>query len=301
MWSTVLKFGLMYAGALFGLVLPRSVQERIVRSGVGLFVRRMAGPRQALEANFRTAWNGALTEEEIRERVRAVFENYAYYLADYMGIPFRAREKTLALIGEVRGAEFVHEAHERGRGLIFVGPHVGNWELAGFLMRGFDCPVHALSIRDPHPSMEKFRAKFREREGIRMIFVGPESNMDGMMKIQAALGKNEAVAMLGDRLYMGKTYTAPFFGRDVKFPAGPLHIAALTGATIVPFVAVREGERYCAVMSEGIEVPDPLPDTVDAAGAKLAASFEAYVRAYPEQWYNFHPVFDDAVVTPYSW
>ena len=122
-----------------------------------------------------------------------------------------------------------------------------------------------------------------------------------MLEIGSALARNEAVAMLGDRLYMGREYTAPFFGRPVRFPAGPLHIAAITGAPIVPFAAVREGERYSVVLSPHIEVPDLAPDSLETAGNALAGAFEAYVRAYPDQWYNFHPIFEDAPLTPYDW
>ena len=104
MWITAFKFGLMYAGAFLGLILPRSVQEQIVVACVPLFVRRMKGPREALEANFRTAWNGELTEAQVRERVCAVFVNYAFYLVDYMGLPFRSRRRTMALFdSQLRG------------------------------------------------------------------------------------------------------------------------------------------------------------------------------------------------------
>ena len=149
--------------------------------------------------------------------------------------------------------------------------------------------------------MERFRSRFRDREGIHVIFVGPDADAGSMLEIQAALARNEAVAMLGDRLYMGRTYTARFFGRDVRFPAGPLHIAGITGAPIVPFAAVREGEAYTVVLSPPIHVRDLAPESIQAAGSTLTSTFEAYVRAYPDQWYNFHRVFEDAPVKPYNW
>ena len=97
--------------------------------------------------------------------------------------------------------------------------------------------------------------------------------------------------MLGDLLVTGRAYQAPFFGRTVRFPAGPLHIAALTGATVLPFAVVREGDRYVLEMRPPIEVPDP--DAVDDAGRTLASEFEGLVRRYPDQWYNFRPVFGE--------
>jgi len=299
--ATAFKFGMLYAGAPFGLLVPRPVQRQIVAGLVHPFIQRMDGPREALAANFRAASGGRLSEAAIRRRVRAVFINYTFYLIDYMSLPFRNRDSILGLLGEVRGAEHVRAAREKGRGLLFVGPHVGNWELAGFLLRDLQVPIHALSIRDPHPALERFRSKFRDREGINIIFVGSDADAGGMLSIQSALARNEAVAMLGDRLYMGREYTAPFFGRNVRFPAGPLHIAAITGAPIVPFAAVREGERYSVVLSPPIDVPEPSPDGFEIAGNALAASFEAYVRGHPDQWYNFHPIFTDAPLTPYDW
>jgi KDO2-lipid IV(A) lauroyltransferase len=226
--------------------------------------------------------------------------NYGLYLADYFALPFLPREKIVRFLGEVRGNDHFLTARDAGRGVLLVGPHVGNWEIAGFLLRDLDCPVHALSIRDPYPHFDEFRRRFREREGIRIIHVGAEVDAGTILEIQAALGRGEAVAMLGDRLYMGRSFTARFFGRDVRFPAGPLHIAALTGAPIVPFAAVRDGDRYRVELTDRIEV-GATRDDLARAGRRLVQSFEGFVRAHPDQWFNFHPVFREEGLTEWRW
>ena len=60
--------------------------------------------------------------------------------------------------------------------------------------------------------MEKHRARFRDREGIKIFYVGTDADAGAMLEIQSALERNEAVAMLGDRLCMGREYTVKFFG-----------------------------------------------------------------------------------------
>ena len=78
-----------------------------------------------------------------------------------------------------------------------------------------------------------------------------------------------------------------------ELPEAPLHISALTGAPLVPVVTVREGGRYVGRIRPSIEVEDPSREAIARAGATLAAEFEALIRQYPDQWYNFHPVFED--------
>jgi KDO2-lipid IV(A) lauroyltransferase len=288
---TALKFLFLFSAAPLGLLVRRSLHRPVVEVFVDLFIGVMGKRREALRENLERAFGDERSPAEIHRMVREVFANYALYLGDYMTFPIRDRRSVLGLLGGIRGAEHMLAARAKGNGVILVGPHVGNWEIGGYLLRDLDCPVHALSVHDPHPSLDRFRGWFREREGVSVIFVGPKANAGGMFEIQAALEKNEAVAMLGDRLYMGRECEANFFGRTVRLPAGPLHIAALTAAPIVPFAAVREGERYVMVLLEPIEVRDPSDETVSAAGQRLAAGFEFLVRSWPDQWFNFERVF----------
>src|SRR5215471_11414282 len=84
---------------------------------VGLFNLRLAFPD----------WS-----EPRRHRVlRAVFRNFGRMLADFARFPKLKRENIERLI-VYDGLEHYQRAHERGRGVIFLTAHFGNWELSSF-------------------------------------------------------------------------------------------------------------------------------------------------------------------------
>jgi KDO2-lipid IV(A) lauroyltransferase len=79
------------------------------------------------------------------------------------------------------------------------------------------------------------------------------------------------------------------FGSSARIPEGPLRLAALTGAPLVPVFAARSGHRRYAVHLEPpIRVPRATSAAVlDAAAQSLATSLERFVRAQPTQWFHF--------------
>ncbi len=275
------------------LLLPRRLHPRLANGMCNVFLRQMPKVRDAVASNLRVAGGEQMDEQRLKRLVRRVFTNYGLYMLDYMALPFRSPAQVMEMMGQVHGAEHINRAREKGRGVVIIGPHLGNWELAGFLLREIGCPVSVLSIRDPFPLFDRYRARFRDQAKMRMIYVGGPDDAGSILDIQSALSRNEAVAMLGDRLYSGRSHRVLFFGREVEMPSGPLHIAALTGAPLVPVVTVREGDRYVVRIRPSIEVKDPSPEEIARGGAELAAAFEALIRRYPDQWYNFHPVFEE--------
>jgi KDO2-lipid IV(A) lauroyltransferase len=79
------------------------------------------------------------------------------------------------------------------------------------------------------------------------------------------------------------------FGADALIPEGPLRLAALTGAPIVPVFAGRLGHRrYEVFASAPIHVDRGAGDPELAAAAQeLARRLEAFVLPRPTQWFHF--------------
>jgi KDO2-lipid IV(A) lauroyltransferase len=79
------------------------------------------------------------------------------------------------------------------------------------------------------------------------------------------------------------------FGEPARIPEGPLRLAALTGAPIVPIFAARTGHRRYEVHADA---PLRLARTavgadLDVAAQSLADSVQRFVRAHPTQWFHF--------------
>ena len=80
------------------------------------------------------------------------------------------------------------------------------------------------------------------------------------------------------------------FGERARIPEGPLRLAAMTGAPIVPVFVARTGHRRYEVRRERAHparARRPTGDAFDAAAQELAARLEQFVRAHPTQWFHF--------------
>jgi KDO2-lipid IV(A) lauroyltransferase len=80
-----------------------------------------------------------------------------------------------------------------------------------------------------------------------------------------------------------------FLGRPWQAPEGPLALAALSGAPILPVFTRRLGFlEYEAVVSPAISLPRrPTEAERDVAAAQMIGAMERFVRANPTQWFHF--------------
>ena len=99
--------------------------------------------------------------------------------------------------------------------------------------------------------------------------------------------------MLVDRPHAGSGAPVRYFGGKTEFSTAPALLAHHTGAPVLPaFVLQKPEGRYVAFA----DPPVPFVEDRDARRAigentqHLATIFEAIVRAHPEQWFNYVPV-----------
>jgi KDO2-lipid IV(A) lauroyltransferase len=243
------------------------------------------------------------------ERRRALlwrtFYKYGLYLLDYMVFALAGRERTRALIAGIDGGEALARALEAGRGAILASPHLGNWELGGALLARVGRAPHVVTARSGDAPLERYRARFRRRLGIGRMGVGePGGAPAGAIEAARVLRAGGIVAVLADRPgAAGRTVAAPFFGTRCHFPAGPAALALATGAPLFPVsIVLGRGFRYRVQVAAPIEVRAPAREDRDravrAATAALAEAFERWIRAAPDQWYNFYDWFAEGEERP---
>src|SRR5690606_22392065 len=90
-------------------------------------------------------------------------------------------EKALATIRRVEGEELVQEELAQGKGLILLGPHLGNWELVGlYLSSRFK--MAALYAPPKLQEFEPFMIERRSRIGSGLV---PTNKRSGMPRVQS--------------------------------------------------------------------------------------------------------------------
>ncbi len=191
------------------------------------------------------------------------------------------------------GEEHLKKALEGGRGVICVTPHLGNWELGGYVLAQKGYPIHILTLKEESQFLSRYEKRLRQKAGIHTIMIDPKERPNlTILEIAKWLRRNEIVAMVADRTYDGQSVEVDFFGQSTIFPTGAIHLALETGAVVIPvFVIQNEKLKYWGIIDEPIPIRRDISknEAVRQGVQEMAKRFEAVIRQYPDQWLNFFP------------
>ncbi len=182
-------------------------------------------------------------------------------------------------------------ALREGRGAVVVTGHFGNWDVAAKTLREYGRPINVVMAREINATTHDFVREARERAGVRVIY--SDTSVFSSLNMIRALQRNEVVAIQLDRaLGAGGTRMVPFFGVPAPFPSGPFVLARLAGAPLIPVFIPRLGTRHYAIRVCGrFQLTREARDThaLDRMMAQVVDTFEAVVREFPRQWFQFAP------------
>ena len=224
----------------------------------------------------------------VRRLAHRAFVNYAKYLVDMMrltGISLEDLERQVT----VTGWENFLEARDAGAGLIFIGGHIGNSDLAAAILAGRGFPVNVIAEPLHPPRWDAVVQAARRAVGLKVIPLG--SNARRFLRV---LREKEILAFLIDRPE-DEGVSVRFFGRTTTVPAGAAALALRSNAGILGAYIVRSGNQWVAHISPAIPRPetgDPRRD-LEALMQSLFDWLEHVIRQHPDQWFMFRPMWPE--------
>lgn len=254
--------------------------------------------RRAVISNLTQVLSKEVSKRRICSLSRNTFCNYAKYIVDYFRFPRINKNDWKRIIPQYEGNKFIDDTLKKGKGLMLLTAHLGNWELGGLLFNILGYPMNVVTLIDENLKIDAVREKWRRSRGIKSLTVG--DSITAAKNIADALAKNEIVAMLGDRATKTNRMRIKFFGKETYFPTGAIILSLLTGAPIVPgFVLYKGKGKYYGVAEEPIYTKDTGNRERDIKETlkKIIKVFEKYIRTYPDQWYNFYPFWETRIDT----
>lgn len=188
---------------------------------------------------------------------------------------------------EWSGEDNLREALGRGRGVFLLTAHVGNWEMTASLMPWkFQCGMHIIAKPIRGKALQQYLEETRGRFGMRVL---PAKG--AYKEILQALKRNEVVGFVLDQnMIRREGVFVDFFGRPACTTPGLAHLAAKTGAAVLPGFAVRlPGGRHRV---EFLPPIDPPPDCEESTRIRATQAYtkliEDHIRQYPDQWIWLH-------------
>lgn len=208
--------------------------------------------------------------------------------AELPAVWLRSQGRALRLLRECRGWEHVEAALAQGRGIIFLTPHQGCFEITSL----YYAARHPITVLYRPPRLGWLEPLMQAGRTRGQVTLAPTS-LKGVKALLAALKRGEAVGILPDQVpNRGEGVWAEFFGRPAYTMTlvGSLHQA--TGAAVLLAFAERlpwgRGYRLWLEPMSGAFGGDKQRDAV-----LLNRAVEGLVRRCPEQYlwsYNRYKV-----------
>ncbi len=198
----------------------------------------------------------------------------------------RPQQEVVGRVVRVSGWELVEAAWQAGRGILFLTPHLGCFEITA----QYYAAQRPITVLYRRPKQDWLAPLIEEGRGANLKLA--PADLSGVRRLLKALKGGDAVGMLPDQVPgNGEGAWVPFFGR----PAYTMTLAARlaeTGATVL--FAYAERLHYGAGYHLRLfPLTAPLEGDLAQRAAQINAELETLVRRCPEQYlwgYNRYKV-----------
>jgi Kdo2-lipid IVA lauroyltransferase/acyltransferase len=232
----------------------------------------------------------AFPERDLKERdaiARSAFRNLARVAAEFFFLP-SLNEKNFTRYITFEGLENFQKAYEKGKGILFLTAHFGNWEwMAALFPLQSHHPLHVVVRPLDSRFLDSMVEQLRMRTGNQAI-----PKQKAMGQILRLLKAGEIVGILLDQnMAWQEGVFVDFFGEKACTNTGMALLALKTETPVLPAFNIRQKDgRYRVV----IEPEIPLVRTGDKDRditentQRFTQVIERYIRNYPDQWLWLH-------------
>lgn len=226
--------------------------------------------------------------KDLEAAVDGAFRSYARYWMETLRVPKPGIEE-LVRRTTFEGIDQMAKHLDAGEGVIFVTPHVGNWDLAGAWLASRGWRVLAIAEELRPPALYELFVRLRRAVGIEVLPLGHPRSARALL---SGLREGAIAGLVADRDISGSGVEVDFFGEPTFLPSGPAVLALRTGAPLAAGALYhRPGGRYHGV------ILDPVPversrgsgEAVRELTQRLARDLEELIRRSPGQWHLFQP------------
>jgi KDO2-lipid IV(A) lauroyltransferase len=277
---------LIASGAL--RLLPRRARLACGRA-LGSLVFFLDRRHQAITFdNVAAAFGDSKTEEDKRAIARGAFQHFGAMLIELITLG-RPSWSELGPMFEVEGADRLEKARARGKGVILVAAHFGNWELHAIAHGYLFGRIFLIARAQDNRYLNDWLEKVRGISGNEVVY--KQRALRQMVKLMRA---GETVAFVSDQnVHLDDAVFVDFFGRKAATTPVPSWFALKTGASLVPvFCYPLPDGRYRAVYEGPIEASafENMEEeaAILAMTQELASLQERYIRERPDIWLWMH-------------
>lgn len=211
-------------------------------------------------------------------------------------------DKVAALSGNASQFTFDFDGEnnlrEMKEGGFMIGAHMGNWEIAGELLKRLDVKVNILMYENERQQIKQLLDNVQSEKTMNIIPL--KDDLSHIVAIKQAMERNEIVVIHGDRFVQeAPSMEKIFMGKKALFPYGPFYLAARFAKPVSFAFAFKETAthyHFYATPLKNYPRIKNLNDRKEVSGMILydyIEVLESMVKKYPEQWFNFYEFWEE--------
>jgi len=256
-------------------------------SDFGGFLGRIIGPRLGITRKADLNLRLAMPELSLSERkkiIQDMWDNLGRVIFEYPHL------KEIVQIDKgyitVEGIDKFEAADVKDKALIFVGAHIGNWEVLPMTaaLRGYP---QTIIVRQPNnPLVADIIDKLRTSTGN----ISASKGVEGARASLKAIRNGSAVGILADQK-MNDGIKAPFFDIPAMTPAAPALLGSKKNVAVFPIQCKRTGPAsFHLICHPAVKFPNTT--NREQAGiegmTELNKIIEGWIREKPGDWLWLH-------------
>jgi lauroyl/myristoyl acyltransferase len=288
--SALYRVGPWRSAVFLARRLPHFVLGRLAVHGAQAYWLACPARRRVVYENLLPVVNGDRLAARIA--TRELFAQFGLKLGDLWR--YESGLSIYNLFHSLTGWEHFEAAHAKGRGVLFLTIHLGNWEFGAPLLTQRGIRLQVITLEEPDARFTEFRQAARARWGIETFALG--NDPFGGVEIIRRLEANESIALLMDRPPAATSVPIKLFGRSFAASISAAELARATGCALLPVYLPRTSRGYAAQILPPVEYDRSEIGSRDARIAltqRIVQTFEPAIRLYVNQWFHFVPIWPE--------
>jgi len=291
------RAGLWWLASMAARVFPLQLTRPVAAGLVSLAFRLLPARHRTVVANLLPACNGdRANAEKVAHRV---YRRFSAKLIDLWRLESGlVVNNWLTRPGEL---DIIQDALARGKGVLFVTLHLGNWEHGGALLSSIGIRLTVATLPEPDNRSTQLRVDARARLGIDTLILGQDSF--ALVEAIKLLQSGASVAIAIDRPAAGTSSEIELFGRRFAASLAAAELARASGCALIGVTIVRRPEGFQVNV-----LPEFCYDRRELGSVSGRRAFTQHIMSVFEQeilkdldqWYQFTPVWPTERAKPNS-
>ena len=282
------RYYLYYLGRVLAFVIylfPLRISLHFAKIAGRIVFWALGRYRNIATENLKAAFGTEKTDRDLYRIAQGVFENLGKNAVELVNFP-KINKENIRYMVEIAHRERLEAAYAKGKGIVVITGHIGNWELMAATLRLNGYPGVTIGRRIYFDKYDKYLNWLRKLHDVNVVY-----RDESPRKMLRVLKENRIVGIVADQdVDSVDGVFVDFFGRKAYTPIGPVVLAKASGAVLLPVLILRKNGGHTLMVEEPIELVDTGDKEKDLVEntQKWSLVLESYIRRYPEQWVWIH-------------